>query len=123
MTADPNDGNIAAVDTSAQDQVIADIAADWEEAPPPVSVTGPIPVTTATAGTPGTYDPEIHDPVADAATLTGWATAADPDTAWTTGQHVLSELDAPIYWDGTGWVDGTPATRSSEATQQRKARA
>lgn len=119
MTADPNDGNIAAVDTSAQDQVIADIAADWEEAPPPVSVTGPIPVTTATAGTPGTYDPEIHDPVADAATLTGWATAADPTTAWTTGQHVLSELDAPIYWDGTGWVDGTAA----QATQQRKARA
>lgn len=67
------------------------------------AATGPAP-TSATAGTPGTWNPTDAYPAADFAGLTG--ITASPTTAWTTGQHVVLGDDSTAHWNGTTWVAG-----------------
>jgi hypothetical protein len=66
--------------------------------PPPVAATG------ATAGTPGTWTPAGATPPADFAAI--GSITATPQTAWTTGQHVVLGDASHAYWDGAAWVAG-----------------
>lgn len=61
--------------------------------------------TGADAGAPGTFTPEGSHTPADLAALDG--VTANPETAWTTGQHVVLGDTSTAYWDGTAWVAGT----------------
>lgn len=69
---------------------------------------GPAP-TTATAGTPGTYDPAGAYAPNDLEDLTTLGVTASPTTAWTTGQYIVLGDDSHAHWDGTAWVAGDAA--------------
>ncbi|MFE9924267.1 hypothetical protein ACFYQA_22595 [Streptomyces sp. NPDC005774] len=79
-------------------------ANNWTYAITPL---GSAPATGATAGTPGVFTPAgsiaPHD-LADLDLIT-----ADPETAWTTGQHVVLGDGASAHWDGLDWATGTAA--------------
>jgi len=63
-----------------------------------------VPATGATAGTPGTYTPaNSYGPAsfAEIGTL-----AADPPTAWNTGEHIVLRDGSIPYWNGTAWLQG-----------------
>jgi|GEM_PF-6218499 len=138
MTADPSDGNVAAVDTSAQDQVIADIADNWEEAPPPVSVAGPGPepvgpATSVTRGTPGTWLPEGADPPADLTAINTYYNGVNamnpapglPPKFWRDGQYAVLADNMEIHYSAPSagafpeWFEGrapdAPATANAGA--------
>lgn len=61
----------------------------------------------ATAGTPGDFTPEGSHAPYDLAGLGG--VTADPDTAWTTGQHVVLGDGSQAHWNGTAWAAGAAA--------------
>jgi hypothetical protein len=67
----------------------------------PTLVPETTPSTTATAGSPGEFD---GDTPADLAAMAG--ILADPDTAWTTGQHVILGDASHCYWSSSAWVAG-----------------
>jgi hypothetical protein len=67
------------------------------------------PVTGATAGSPGTWTPTGALPPADLTALQSGSIAADPATAWTTGQYVVLADSSNAYWDGTAWQQGQAA--------------
>jgi hypothetical protein len=60
------------------------------------------PSTTATAGTPGSFD---NDVPADLPALKRLG-ALGNTTAWTTGQYVALVDASSAYWDGAKWVAG-----------------
>jgi hypothetical protein len=59
------------------------------------------PATTATAGTPGSWNGTAPANLAGTAGIT-----ASPATAWTTGQYVVLGDASHTYWDGSAWVVG-----------------
>lgn len=63
-----------------------------------------VPATTANAGLPGTYEPDMA--YAPAAFASIGALVADPDTEWTIGQYIRLLDDSTAYWDGDAWVAG-----------------
>lgn len=68
------------------------------------------PATSASAGAPGSFQPEGCALPAAAANLTGLI--ASPTTAWTTGQYVQTAtagVPGQGYWNGTAWVAGAVA--------------
>jgi hypothetical protein len=68
---------------------------------------GAVVATGATAGTPGTFTPAGSIVPANLAAMTG--KTASPNTAWTTGQHVVLGDASKSYWNGTAWVVGQAA--------------
>lgn len=79
---------------------------NWTYAVTPL---GDIPVvaTGATAGTPGSFTPTGAVAPATLAELQGASIAANPATAWTTGQSVVLGDASAANWSGTAWVAGT----------------
>lgn len=77
--------------------------------PPPEATEGLVPLddpdtaaaTTATAGTPGTFDGVRPYALEDTTGLT-----ASPTDAWATGQYVVLGDGTEASWDGTDWVAG-----------------
>lgn len=61
--------------------------------------------TGATAGTPGSWTGGSEVPVNLAGTIAA-AIVANPLTAWTTGQRVVTRDGSLIHWDSTAWVAG-----------------
>lgn len=61
--------------------------------------------TGATAGTPGSWTGGTEVPVNLAGTIAANITA-NPATAWTTGQRVVTRDNTQIHWNGTTWVTG-----------------
>lgn len=59
--------------------------------------------TTATAGTPGTFNGVRP---ADFAALEASSITASPATAWTAGQRVVLGDGSEAHWDATDWVAG-----------------
>jgi hypothetical protein len=77
--------------------------AEVEPVEPPEEST---PATGATAGIPGEWTPAGSTPPADPASCD---VTADPDTPWTTGQFVQTQLDGAAgrcTWTGDSWVGG-----------------
>jgi hypothetical protein len=66
--------------------------------------TAPPPATGATAGTPGTFTPAGSVVPANLAAMAG--IVANPATAWSTGESVVTANAAACHWDGAGWVAG-----------------
>jgi len=64
--------------------------------------------TGANAGTPGTWTPAGSVPPANLAALQAAvpAVAANPATAWTTGQYVDLGDGSDAYWDSDSWESG-----------------
>ena len=62
----------------------------------------PHPSTTATAGTPGSFN---HDVPADLATLNALG-ALGNTVAWVAGEWVVLGDASEAYWDGSVWVSG-----------------
>lgn len=65
-----------------------------------------VPPTSATAGTPGTWEPTGSYPATTFEDLTTLGVTADPVTAWATGEHVVLGDNSHAYWDGSAWVAG-----------------
>jgi hypothetical protein len=75
---------------------------------PPEITDGCIPIggalaTTATAGTPGTFNGTAP---ADLGELQSSGITASPATAWTTGQSVVLGDATNAHWDGDSWASG-----------------
>lgn len=60
--------------------------------------------TGATAGNPGTFTPNGSAAPNNLSLLS--SVTASPNTAWTTGQHVLLGNGTKAYWNGTAWAAG-----------------
>jgi hypothetical protein len=74
------------------------ITLDWE--PAPFTATG------ATAGTPGTWTPSGSTAPATLTELQAGAVAANPVTAWTTGQYAPLADASHVHWTSTAWAAG-----------------
>lgn len=82
----------------------------WTNVAPPEPgcaclASGPAP-TTATAGTPGTWEPEGAYPAQNLADLTDLGVTASPTAAWASGEHVVLGDGSHAHWDGSAWVAG-----------------
>lgn len=86
---------------------------DWDESYPP-SLFGPpvVPVTGATAGTPGAWVPANAYPIPTSVAEAN-ALGLSLGAAWTTGQYVVLDnaSSTHTYWNGTAFASGNaPAT-------------
>jgi hypothetical protein len=63
--------------------------------------------TGATAGTPGSFTPDGSVVPANLAAMA--SVIATPNSAWTTGQHVVLGDASKTYWDGDSWNAGQAA--------------
>ncbi|QDP45518.1 hypothetical protein SEA_FUZZBUSTER_34 [Microbacterium phage FuzzBuster] len=84
---------------------------DTALAPPPVACSPtavaplpPVAATGAIAGNPGTFQPGGATVPANLAAMA--SLTASPNTAWTTGQHVVLGDASHAYWDGDSWAAG-----------------
>jgi hypothetical protein len=82
----------------------SEFAIDWSCIAPPTVNTGAIAATGANAGFPGVYTPAGATVPANLAALTG--ITANPATAWTTGQYVITADLIGAHWSGSAWVVG-----------------
>ena len=71
-----------------------------------VTPLGSVAATGATAGTPGSFTPSGSNAPADLAALQTGGVLANPDTVWTTGQHVILGDATHAHWSGTAWAAG-----------------
>lgn len=82
----------------------------WTSIAPPEPSCDPVPSgpapTSATSGTPGTWEPTGAYAPADLAELQAGSVTASPTTAWATGEYVVLGDDSHAYWDGSAWVAG-----------------
>jgi hypothetical protein len=77
--------------------------------------------TTATAGTPGSFDGT--PPASPAALIAGTpnVVTASPTSAWTTGQYVQTGTAGAAghaYWNGTAWTNGTAAKAAAASSSK-----
>ncbi|MET8111181.1 hypothetical protein [Streptomyces prasinus] len=79
-------------------------ANNWTYAITPL---GSAAATGATAGSPGAFTPAGSIAPYDLADLD--LITASPETAWTTGQHVVLGDSSTAHWDGSGWATGSAA--------------
>lgn len=82
----------------------SEVKIDWNCTDEPSVDKGVVPLTGANAGAPGYYTPSGAVPPANAGALVG--VAANPDTAWTSGQYVITGDLLAAHWDGTTWTAG-----------------
>ncbi len=77
-----------------------------EETPGAVALDDPaLPdATGATPGTPGAFTPLASNRPEALEDMDG--IDADPDTAWTTGQYVVTQGGDEVHWDGDSWAAG-----------------
>ena len=82
----------------------SEIEIDWNLSQPPSVDSGVVPATGAVSGAPGYYTPSGANTPAN---LAGLASAtASPNTAWTTGQYVITADLLAAHWSGSAWVVG-----------------
>lgn len=77
--------------------------------PPSLWTGAPTVPVSATAGTPGTWQPAGSTPPADVAALQASGITAIPSTAWAEGEYVQTltfGAAGEATWTGTGWVGG-----------------
>jgi hypothetical protein len=77
---------------------------DWNLTAPPSVDTGAVAATGANTGAPGYYSPSGATVPANLAALTGLT--ATPNTAWATGQYVITADLLAAHWSGSAWVAG-----------------
>jgi hypothetical protein len=82
----------------------SEVQIDWICTGPPTVDKGTVAVAGATAGMPGYFTPSGATVPANLAALTGLP--ATPNTAWTTGQYVITADLLAAHWSGTAWVAG-----------------
>jgi hypothetical protein len=80
------------------------IQIDWNLTAAPSVDHGAVAATGATSGAPGFYTPTGAAVPANLAALTGLT--ATPNTAWTTGQYVITADLLAAHWSGSAWVTG-----------------
>jgi hypothetical protein len=80
------------------------IQIDWNLTTVPTVDNGSVAATGATSGAPGVYTPSGATVPANLAALTG--ITATPNTAWATGQYVITADLLAAHWSGTAWVAG-----------------
>ena len=77
------------------------------------------PATTATAGTPGTWNGTPPSSPANLIAGVPNAVVASPTSAWTTGQYVqtgTAGAGGRAFWNGTAWVAGAAALAASSSS-------
>jgi hypothetical protein len=77
---------------------------DWNLTQVPSVDHGAVAATGATAGIPGFFTPSGASVPANMAGLAGLT--ASPNTAWTTGQYVITRDLLASHWTGTAWAAG-----------------
>ena len=82
----------------------SEVKIDWICTDEPSVDKGVVAVTGATAGAPGFYTPSGATVPANVGALSG--AAATPNTAWTTGQYVITGDLLAAHWSGTAWAAG-----------------
>jgi hypothetical protein len=82
----------------------SEVAIDWNLTAVPTVDTGSVAATGATSGAPGYFTPSGATTPANLAALTG--ITATPNTAWLTGQYVITADLVANHWSGTAWVAG-----------------
>ena len=82
----------------------AEVAIDWNLIAPPTVDMGSVVPAGATAGAPGYWTPSGATPPANLAAITG--VTANPATAWTTGQYVITQDLLAAHWTGSAWAAG-----------------
>jgi hypothetical protein len=82
----------------------SEVQIDWNLTAPPTVDHGAVAATGATAGAPGYFTPTGASSPANLAALTG--VTASPNTAWTTGQYVITADLLAAHWSGTAWATG-----------------
>lgn len=85
----------------------------WTGIAPPEPQDDPIPSgpepTTASSGTPGTWEPPGSYALANLSALQASSVTADPTGAWSTGEYVVLGDNSHAHWDGSAWVAGDAA--------------
>ena len=109
------DSRQSAIDAAEEAQ--ADISEDMQE-----EYGEPLPegqADKAIAGTPGTFQPESGTLPANLSKMYG--VAAQPQTIWTEGQHVVLEDGSHAYWNGSSWKAGDSTVGGAQGlTAQKK---
>lgn len=82
---------------------------NWTYAVTPLTAVELDLATGATAGSPGSFTPSNSAIPADLASLQASGIAADPTTAWLTGEYVVLGDASLAHWDGTAWAVGQAA--------------
>lgn len=96
----PQPFDLLAGDAGAASQV----QIDWNCTSQPTVDTGAVAAVGATAGAPGFWTPSGANAPANLAALTG--ITANPATAWTPGQYVITGDMLANHWSGSAWVAG-----------------
>jgi hypothetical protein len=82
----------------------SEVQIDWNLTAPPTVDYGAVTATGATAGAPGYFTPTGATVPANLAALTGLT--ANPATAWTPGQYVITADLLANHWSSSAWVAG-----------------
>jgi hypothetical protein len=82
----------------------SECAIEWDLTAPPTVDHGAVAATGAVAGVPGYFTPTGASPPANLAALAG--VVANPATAWTTGQYVLTADHQAAHYTGSAWALG-----------------
>jgi hypothetical protein len=82
----------------------SEVVIDWNLTAVPNVDHGAIAATGATAGAPGFFTPSGATVPANLAALTGLT--ANPASAWTTGQYVITADLLANHWTGSAWATG-----------------
>jgi hypothetical protein len=82
----------------------SEVAIDWLLTGPPAVDTGSVVAAGAQSGAPGYYTPSGATVPANLAALTG--VTATPNTAWATGQYVITADLLAAHWSGSAWAAG-----------------
>jgi hypothetical protein len=84
----------------------SECAIEWDLTAPPNVDHGAVAATGAVAGAPGYFTPSGASAPANLAALTSGGVVANPASAWTTGQYVLTADHQAAHWSGSAWVIG-----------------
>ena len=103
----PVGGKVMGAEADSSPTQVATVDVTWKLKGKPVKITAPtppVPATTATAGSPGSFNGSAP---ANLAAMSG--ITASPSSAWTTGQHVVLGDASKAHWDGDSWEAGEAA--------------
>lgn len=101
----PSGSKVMGAEADSSPTQASTVDVEWKLKAKPVRVSAPTaPATTATAGSPGSFNGTAP---ANLAAMSG--ITASPATAWTTGQHVVLGDASKAHWDGDSWEAGEAA--------------
>lgn len=84
----------------------SEVQIDWNLTEQPSVDKGAVAAAGAVAGAPGYYTPSGATVPANLAALTSGNVTATPNTAWTTGQYVITADHLAAHWSGAAWTIG-----------------